>query len=154
MKVIDELTFIRKAEPINITVPPGIDYALDLSDCFAHCTDLEDISELASIDSTKIIKLNNTFRRCHRLYDLTALANWDVSNVTDMFGIFYCCSSLTTLQPLEQWNPPDSCNIRLFYSNFVYNGDMSNDASKPVIYELFHSCISIPDWLKRRNHWY
>ena len=110
--------WITKARAINISVPDGIDYAINLQRCFKGYEGIRDISELSSIDSSKIINTEEMFSGLWILKDLSPLSSWDVSNVHNMSGMFWSCNKLTDLTPLSSWKVPDDCVLSGFYSRW------------------------------------
>ena len=110
-------SMIRKAKPIKITVPSDINYYIDLSRCFYNHEQLIDISELSSLDTSRVVNMTETFSRCRRLASIEPLSEWDVSNVWDMTGMFNACWRLTDLKCLSNWKVRDDCILEAFYSN-------------------------------------
>ena len=110
-------SMIRKAKPINITVPSNLNYYIDLSRCFYNHEQLIDISELSSFDTSRVVNMEEMFSRCRKLASIEPLSDWDVSNVWDMTGTFHACWRLSDLTCLSNWNVREDCILRGFYSN-------------------------------------
>lgn len=55
---------------------------------------LEDLSDLAQWDVSKVENMENMFSNCRDLYDASAISFWDVSNVKDMDNIFRNCYNI------------------------------------------------------------
>lgn len=110
-------SMIRKAKPINISVPDNLNYYIDLSRCFYKHKHLIDLSELSSFDTSRVVNMTETFSLCNKLVSLEPLSNWDVSNVWEMSGTFHACWRLTDLKCLSGWKVRDDCILEAFYSN-------------------------------------
>ena len=146
---------ITKARPINISIPDGIDYALDFKWCFAGHRHIRDISALSSIDSSKIISTQLMFHGLWNLKDLSPLSSWDVSNIHNMSGMFWGCMDLTDLTPLSSWNLPEDCNLTGFYSRWGYIADYPNQPPLPwrEQHRRYNRQLA-PQWLiERYNNW-
>ena len=77
---------------------------LDAAWLFYGCTNLTDISGLASWDITPVWYMTAVFEGCVNLTDISPLANWDMSNVSNLTALFSGCSSLSDLSPIKNWN--------------------------------------------------
>ena len=147
--------WINKARAINISIPDGIDYALNFQRCFNDHHAIRDISELSLIDSSKIISTEEMFSGLWYLKDLSPLSSWDVSNIHNMSGMFWICGGLTDLTPLSSWKVPDDCNLSGFYSRRGFGATYTNRPplpwGEPRTRYIRHL---IPDWLaeKHMNH--
>ena len=143
---------ITKARPINISIPDGIDYALNFQECFDgyHC--ISDISVLSSIDSSKIISTELMFCSVWNLRDLSPLSSWDVSNIHNMSGMFWGCERLLDLTPLSSWNVPDDCILMGFYSRW---GNGEHYTSRPPLPwgepRRRYNRRLVPNWLERKH---
>ncbi len=144
--------WINKARAINISIPDGIDYAINLQRCFEGYQGIRDISELSSIDSSKIISTEAMFSGSWYLRDLSPLSSWDVSNIHNMSGMFWICNKLTDLTPLSSWKVPDDCNLSGFYSRWGIGITHTNRPplpwGEPRTRYIRHL---IPDWLVEKH---
>ena len=113
--------YITKARAINISIPDGIDYAINFQRCFEGYRSIRDLSELSSIDSSKIICTELMFAGLWSLKDISPLSSWDVSNIHNMSGMFWKCNELINLTPLSSWEVPEDCNLSGFYSRWGHN---------------------------------
>ena len=148
VKCSAENRYIIKARPINISVPDGIDYAINFQQCFYgyHC--ISDISALSLIDSSKIISTELMFHDLWNLKDISPLSSWDVSNIHNMSGMFWSCSRLTDLTPLSSWKVLNDCIIFGFYSRWGdSNGYLANP---PLPWEERHRRL-VPEWLIEKH---
>ena len=136
---------IRKARPIEISIPDGIEYWIDLSYCFYHNTRLSDITALSSLDTSRVISMRGMFGRCYNLTDLSPLSNWDVSNVDNLTGMFYGCKRLRDLSPLSRWNITNERRVYGFYC--VYRR-WASASEAPIVYTKQFTA-NIPDWLMK-----
>lgn len=146
---------ITKAHAINISVPDGIDYAINFQRCFDGYNHITDISELSSFDSSKIICTELMFSGVWDLTDISPLSSWDMSNVHNMSGMFWECMDLEDLTPLSQWKIPDECILSGFHSNWDNSDGYIN--SPPLTWgdiNIRQNRLLIPDWLveKHINH--
>ena len=149
---------ITKAKPIQLTVPPTVDYCINLRKCFHNHTSLQDISELIYFDASHVINMEEMFYRCSRLTNVDALASWDTSNVTTMTGIFYGCWSLKDLTALSNWTVKEDCEVLSFYNNAFIVHPMEVLPRKNIINHLGkHGAINqklnkrFPQWLIARH---
>ena len=146
---------INKARAITISVPDGIDYALNFQECFEGYHHIRDISALSSIDSSKIISTELMFAGVWYLKDLSPLSSWNVSNIHNMSGMFWRCRNLTDLTPLSSWKVPDDCVLSGFYSRC--SDVRPYDYHPPLPWEEPHRRYYrqlVPSWLleKHMNH--
>ena len=139
---------ITKARPINISVPDGIDYALNFYRCFLGYESIRVISELSSIDSSKIISTELMFAGLRDLTDISPLLSWwDMSNVRNMSGMFWGCEALTDLTLLSSWQVSDDCNLSGFYSCYGHGDYLDRP---PLPWEEPHrhyNRMLVPRWL-------
>ena len=144
--------WITKARAINISVPDGIDYAINLQGCFNDHQAIRDISELSSIDSSKIINTEGMFSRSWYLKDLSPLSSWDVSNIHNMSGMFWICNGLTDLTPLSSWKVPDDCNLSGFYSRQGIGNTYTNRPPLPwgELRTRYNRQL-VPEWLVEKH---
>lgn len=144
--------WINKARAINISIPDGIDYAMNFRRCFEGYHEIRDITELSLIDSSKIICTELMFTGLWNLKDISPLSSWDVSNIHNMSGMFWRCNKLMNLTPLSSWNVPDDCILSGFYSRWG-NGN-SHTNRPPLPWEEPHRRYIrrlIPDWLIEKH---
>ncbi len=92
----------------------------NMSYMFYNCSSLTDLNALASWSMSNVTNMESMFNGCSSLTNLTALAHWNVSNVTSMYLTFAGCSILTDLTPLKRWN----------VSNVTSMGSMFSGCSK------------------------
>ena len=117
---------------------------------FYNCSNLTDITALASWDVSNVMYISWMFKYCSKLTDISALASWNVFNVTDMNSIFDGCSSLTDLSPLASWNVS---KVSKMYSMFRGCSSLTDitaleswDVSKVTdMNNMFSSCSSLTD---------
>lgn len=74
----------------------------DISELFAGCTNLTDLSGIANWDVVNITNMRALFRGVYVIEDIP-IENWDVSNVEDMSYMFYTCWGLTSLK-ISNWD--------------------------------------------------
>ena len=154
VKCSAENVWINKARAITISVPDGIDYAINLQECFTDYHHIRDISALSSIDSSKIISTELMFAGLWYLKDISPLSSWDVSNIHNMSGMFCGCRNLMDLTPLSSWKVTDDCILTSFYSRY---GRLNHANHPPLPWEepnRRHNEPSVPEWLvvKHMNH--
>ena len=75
----------------TVFTPPTFSYA------FSDFRQLQDISGLANLNTSRTTALDHAFEQCQKLENLNGLQNWDVSNVMTMQSTFDSCRGLTTL---------------------------------------------------------
>lgn len=64
-----------------------------------------------------ITNLTNMFANCTKLTDISRLAEWDVSNVKTIMGLFKDCTSLTDVTALNGWNLSKIDSLNYIFSN-------------------------------------
>ncbi len=114
---------IRKAKPIEITVPDTIDYCINLYRCFLNHRHLDDISALRSLDTSHVTNMGEMFRGCRKLRDYNALSSWDVSNVATMAGMFHGCYKLRDYSVLSSWDVSNVIDMCWMFYNCAFNHD-------------------------------
>lgn len=152
VRCIAENMYISKARAVDISIPDGIDYAINFQRCFVGYGHIHDISELeSSVDSSKIISTELMFAGLHNLTNISPLSSWNVSNVHNMSGMFWCCDSLIDLNPLYSWKVQDDCDLLGFYSRYGY-GDYFECPPLPweEPYRSYNRLL-IPPWLARKH---
>ena len=87
-----------------------------MSQIFFRCSNLTDLAPLASLDVSKVTYMSGMFEGCSKLTDLTALEHWNVSNVTDMDSMFSDCSKLTDITTLASWNVSNVTDMNTMFS--------------------------------------
>ena len=75
----------------------------NMSEMFAGCTSLADISSLSDWDVSQVTTMAMMFADCSSLEDLSPLSNWKIG-FTFMYEMFRDCTSLTDLSPLSNWD--------------------------------------------------
>ena len=127
---------IRKAKPINITVPDTIDYSINLHQCFYDHRYLDDISALGSFDTRHVTDMSEMFYDCRKLKDCNALSSWDVSKVMNMSDMFYCTTYRNEdLRQLSNWNVHEHCVLSGFRSQGI--GFYQRGTNSPIINSIF-----------------
>lgn len=142
---------IRKARPIEISVPEGIEYWIDLSYCFHRNKRLTDITALSSLDISRVQSMKGMFSQCHNLTDLSPLSNWDVSSVRDLSGMFYGCKRLRDLSPLSQWKP--TIDVQRFRGFYCVYCRWTSERRAPIVYTKPYTA-NVPDWLMELHERY
>ncbi len=142
---------IRKARPIEISVPEGIEYWISLTSCFCYNTRLSDITALSSLDASRVRSMRGMFRRCYNLTDLSPLSNWDVSNVDDLTGMFYGCKRLRDLSPLSQWKP--TIDVQRFQGFYCVYCRWAVAGNAPIVYTAQFTA-NVPAWLMELHERY
>ena len=88
----------------------------DMAGMFCVTPSLTSIDALANWDVSNVTNMNAVFSSMLSLTSIDALANWDVSKVTDMYGMFAEASSLTSLDGLVNWDVSSVTDMSyLFY---------------------------------------
>lgn len=70
---------------------------------FYECYSLNDLSPLASWDTSNVSILGNMFLSCSALTDISPLANWNTSNVTDIEDMFWGVNNIDATV-LNNWD--------------------------------------------------
>ena len=97
---------------------------------FFNCSNLTDISGLASLDMSKATDLNSMFSGCGKLEDISAVGSWNTSAVTKMGSAFRGCASLRDVTPLAGWD------LRSMASGHMYRDSINC---------LFQNCDALTD---------
>ena len=100
---------------LRAVVASGFGDVHDLSNLFAGCESLVDISSLKSWDVSNVANMSGMFDGCTSLKDISALSNWKTSKVQNISGMFFNCYSLEDISPLADWTFPAS-EICITYS--------------------------------------
>jgi surface protein len=87
-----------------------------LNEMFRGCTNLTDISGLASWDVSNVVGFDEMFTSCHSLSDLTPLSGWDTSSGTGFSCMFESCTSLTDLTPLSGFKIIGNAGLQYMFS--------------------------------------
>ena len=117
---------------------------------FYNCSNLTDITGLASWNVSNVTDMWSMFRGCSNLAGLSPLALWDVSNVTNMSGMFQKCSSLTDLTPLKSWNVSNVTSISEMFRGCSSLTDLTplahwNVSNVTSMYYMFENCSKLTD---------
>ena len=108
----------------------NVENVTNISNMFADCTSLTDITGLSNWNTAEVTSMAITFSGCSSLTDITGLSNWDTAKVTNMSSMF-CNTKITTLDALE---PGKNNN-----PNIWNTGKVSN------MYGTFDGCTSLTD---------
>lgn len=94
----------------SVTSSGSIVCDADMSQLFAACTNLSDISALASWDTSNVTDMSSMFFDTS-IEDVAALGSWDTSGVTDMSGMFQFCLSLKDATAIGSWDTSNVTSI-------------------------------------------
>ena len=75
----------------------------DMKSTFSNCTNLEDISGLASWDTSNTKDMGYLFHKNEHLKNIDALKDWNTENVTTMESMFYA-TALEDINALADWD--------------------------------------------------
>lgn len=117
---------------------------------FLYCSNLTDVSALATWDTSAVASMFEMFRECSNLVDVSPLAAWDTSAVTDMSGMFDGCSSLSDVSVLSSWDTSNVTNMTWMFSSCSSLVDASVLAPWDTSYvtdmsHMFEGCSSLAD---------
>ena len=120
----------------------------NMSNMFNFLQKLEDIGDLALLDTTNVINMSNLFRGSYHLTSLEFLSNWNTSNVTDMANMFYGYTGLSSLNDISSWNTSNVTDMAgMFYSctglsslSGISNWNTSNVTDMT---NMFYNCIGL-----------
>ena len=123
---------------------------------FYNCSNLTDISSLASWNVSNVTSMSYMFNDCRNLTNLSPLEDWNVSNVTDMNCMFLGCSSLTDLSPLASWNVSNVTSMLYMFQNCSNLTDLSGLADWNVskvtsMSSMFSGCSKLTDLIPLAN---
>lgn len=116
---------------------------------FQTCSELEDISGLANLDTSNVVNMYGVFGNCTKLSDISALKNWNVSKNTN-FSWAFMKTPIYDFSPIENWDTSSAQGIKATFSYCpMTNIDLShwNTNNVNIIDAIFAYC----DKLKNAN---
>ena len=117
-----------------------------LSNWFSGFSNLETITGLDKLDTSKAQNMISTFENCSQL-TLLDLSSWDTSSVVNMYHMFTSCESLVSIDGIANWNTAQVTNMSSMFTNCssLATLDLSNwDVSKVSIFSsAFSGCTSL-----------
>ena len=93
-----------------------VDNVTNMQSMFYGCSNLSNLKNLSTWNTSSVTRMNQMFNRCNNLKDISALANWNVRNVESMLNMFFYCSNLKNLNGLMNWNVENVTNYKTMFS--------------------------------------
>ncbi len=118
---------------------------LDSRALFYNFTNLEEITGMEYVDTSKTTNMAAMFGNCSKLINLD-VSHFDTSNVTDMGGMFQECSKLTNLDVSNFDTSKTTSMVTMFlYCHSLTVLDLSNFDTSNVtsMRQMFYSCNSL-----------
>ena len=118
---------------------------------FCECSNLVDISGLATWDTSRVAFSSMAFEGCASLKSLESLSNWPA--VRYMANMFKDCKSLTDISGLENWKLPQNAIIQYLFAGCSSLEDLSPLSKWDISVVSDLSCMfdMFPDGGKLKN---
>lgn len=122
-----------------------------LRDLCNSLQNLQDISGLATWNTSNTTNLFQVFNLCKRLTTINGIKNWDVSKVTTMQSMFSQCVVLTNISELSNWNTASLTSIWGIFNQCYKLSDFSaiknwNVSKVTTMRSAFSNCQSMTNF--------